>query len=123
MWKGTFLRSKQYSYILVNEKSDRRAKGVQRAVVKKNLTHEMYDSCLQSQKEQMVTMHRLGSKDHVIRLLQSSKIGLSPLDTKKWILSNGITTLAFGDYRIEEYNKLVESGMTEEAAEKAILNM
>ncbi|CAG8604111.1 701_t:CDS:2, partial [Paraglomus occultum] len=118
MWKGIFLRPKQYSYILANEKSDRRAKGVQKVVVKKNLTHDMYDSCLQSQKEHMVTMHRLGSKDHVIRLLRSSKIGLSPLDTKRWILSDGITTLAFGDCRIRAYKNLVKSGMSHEDAEK-----
>ena len=113
MWKGIFLRPKQYSYILANEKSDRRAKGVQKVVVKKNLTHDMYDSCLQTQKEHMVTMHRLGSKDHVIRLLRSTKIGLSPLDTKRWILSDGITTLAIGDW-------LVKSGMSHEDAEKRI---
>ncbi|CAG8662682.1 11247_t:CDS:1, partial [Diversispora eburnea] len=44
-------------------------KGVQKVVVKKNLTYGMYENCLKSQKECMVTMHRLGSKDHIIRLL------------------------------------------------------
>ena len=63
-------------------------------------------------------MHQLGSKDHTIRLLQSSKIGLSPLDTKRWILSDGITTLALGDWRIKAYKRLLGSGMSHEDAEK-----
>ncbi|CAG8625481.1 4760_t:CDS:2, partial [Diversispora eburnea] len=49
-------------------------KGVQKVVVRKNLTHDMYEDCLKSRKETMITMHRLGSKDHIIRLLRSSKI-------------------------------------------------
>ncbi|CAG8630020.1 2791_t:CDS:10, partial [Gigaspora margarita] len=36
------------------------AKGVQKVVVKKNLTHDMYEDCLKSQKETIITMHRLG---------------------------------------------------------------
>ncbi|CAG8735720.1 543_t:CDS:2 [Dentiscutata erythropus] len=72
MWKFCRPRPKLYSYILANEKTDRRAKGVQKVVVKKNFTHNMYKDCLKSRKEYMVTMHRLGSKDHIIRLLHSS---------------------------------------------------
>ncbi|CAG8666812.1 3215_t:CDS:1, partial [Diversispora eburnea] len=49
-------------------------KGVQKIVVKKNLTHNIYENYLKSRKECMVTMHQLGSKDHIIRLLRSSKI-------------------------------------------------
>ncbi|CAG8851408.1 9936_t:CDS:1, partial [Gigaspora margarita] len=74
MWKITALRPKLYSYILANGKADKRAKGIQKVVVKKNLTHEMYDTTLQTRKEIMVSMHRLGSKDHIIHLLRSSKI-------------------------------------------------
>src|SRR5271154_2248827 len=111
MWKITALRLKQYSYILADGKADRRAKGVQKAVVKKDLTHNIYDACIQNQKEQMVLMHQLESKDHTIGLLQSSKIGLSPLDTKQWILSDGIITLAFSDWRIRAYKKLRKSGI------------
>ncbi|CAG8784575.1 20733_t:CDS:2, partial [Dentiscutata erythropus] len=76
MWKFCGPRPKLYSYILADGKTDRRAKGVQKVVVKKNLTHDMYENCLKSRKECMVTMHRLGSKDHIIRLLRSSKIGI-----------------------------------------------
>ena len=83
MWKFCGPRPKLYSYILADGKTDRRAKGVQKIIVKKNLTYNMYEDCLKSRKEVMITMHRLGSRDHIIRLLRSSKIGISPLDTKR----------------------------------------
>ncbi|CAG8811059.1 25548_t:CDS:2, partial [Dentiscutata erythropus] len=73
MWKFCRPRPKLYSYNLANGKTDRRAKGIQK-VVKKNLTHDMYEDCLKSQKECIVTMHKLGSKNHIIRLLHSSKV-------------------------------------------------
>jgi hypothetical protein len=71
----------------------------------------------------MVTMHRLGSKDHIIRLLCSSKIGINPLDTKRWILSDGITTLAFGDWRIIAYKKMIGKGMSHKEAEKRMIKL
>ena len=83
----------------------------------------MYEDCLKSRKECMVTMHRLGSKNHIIRLLRSFKIGISPLDTKRWILSDGITTLAFGDWRIRAYKKFIASGISHEEAEKRMMNL
>ncbi|CAG8833220.1 31244_t:CDS:2, partial [Gigaspora margarita] len=43
MWKFCGPRPKLYSYILADGKTDRRAKGVQKVVVKKNLTHDMYE--------------------------------------------------------------------------------
>jgi hypothetical protein len=123
MWKFCGPRPKLYSYILADGKTDRRAKGVQKVVVKKNLTHDMYENCLKSRKECMVTMHRLGSKDHIIRLLRSSKIGISPLDTKRWILSDGITTLAFSNWRIIVYKKMIGKGMSHEEAEKRMMKL
>ncbi|KAF0437759.1 zinc finger protein: PROVISIONAL [Gigaspora margarita] len=121
MWKFCGPSSKLYSYILADGKTDRRAKGVQKVVVKKNLTHDMYEDCLKSRKEYIVTMHRLGSKDHIIRLLYSSKVGISPLDTKRWILSDGIIMLAFGDWRIIAYKKFIARGISHEEAEKRMM--
>lgn len=37
-----------------------------------------------------------------------NKVSLSPLDTKRYILDDGITTLAFGHYKIDEYEALKE---------------
>ena len=83
----------------------------------------MYEDYLKSRKEIMITMHRLGSRDHIIRLLRSSKIGINPLDTKKWILFDGITILAFGDWHIIAYKKFIAKEISHEEAEKRIMTL
>ncbi|CAG8820549.1 7307_t:CDS:2, partial [Dentiscutata erythropus] len=83
--------------IILNKKvSDQRAKGVQKIVVKKNLTHDMYKDCLKSRKECIITMHRLG---------------------------NGITTLTFGDWCIQAYKKFISNGISLELAEQRSLSV
>ena len=58
------------------------------------------------------------TKNHIISLIESEKKALCPLDTKRWILSDGITSLPYGHWRIDEYKKLVESGIAENEAEE-----
>ncbi|GET49883.1 uncharacterized protein LOC107883043 [Rhizophagus irregularis DAOM 181602=DAOM 197198] len=47
-------------------------------------------------------------KNHVISLIESEKKALSPIDTKRWIWSDGISSLPFGHWRIQVYKKLLE---------------
>ncbi|GET56611.1 uncharacterized protein LOC114539624 [Rhizophagus irregularis DAOM 181602=DAOM 197198] len=58
------------------------------------------------------------TKNHVISLIESEKKALSPIDTKRWIWSDGISSLPFGHWRIQVYKKLLERGTSHEAAEK-----
>src|SRR6185436_13943565 len=58
------------------------------------------------------------TKDHIISLVESEKKALCPLDTKRWILSDGITSLPYGHWRIDAYKKMVASGLSNEEAEK-----
>jgi hypothetical protein len=58
------------------------------------------------------------TKNHVISLIESEKKALSPIDTKRWIWSDGISSLPFGHWRIQVYKKLLEHGTSHEAAEK-----
>ena len=107
------LRPKMYS-IKKSNKFDfqasgseiRKAKGVQRAVVKKDLHHEMYKECLFEQKQMRHTQVAIRSRGHEIGVYEQNKISLSPLDTKKWIADDGIVTRAYGHHRIyqEEEN-------------------
>ena len=88
------IRPKMYSY--TGEESGKRAKGVKKSVLKKTITHNDYRTCL----FEKVVFHRdmpgLRSYNHVIKGETVTKIALSPLDTKRYILADGITTLAFG---------------------------
>jgi hypothetical protein len=58
------------------------------------------------------------SKDHVLSLIESEKKALCPIDTKRWILSDGITTLPYGHWRNRMYKNLVKDGIPHEVAEK-----
>ncbi|CAB4445677.1 unnamed protein product [Rhizophagus irregularis] len=61
------------------------------------------------------------TKNHVISLIESEKKALSPIDTKRWIWSDGISSLPFGHWRIQVYKKLLERGTSHEAAEKIVI--
>ena len=43
---------------------------------------------------------------------------LCPIDTKRWILSDGITTLPYFHWRIQAYKNIVKAGISEKQAEK-----
>jgi len=58
------------------------------------------------------------SKDHILSLVESEKKALCPIDTKRWILSDGITTLPYGHWRIRAYKNMVKDGISHEEAKK-----
>jgi len=63
------------------------------------------------------------SKDHIMSLVESVKKALCPLDTKRWILSDGITSLPYGHWRINAYYHYVKSGMSPELSEKRAMTV
>ena len=79
---------------------DSKGKRIQRAVVKKDLHHELYKECLFQHKQMRHTQVVIRSREHQIGVYEQNKISLSPLDTKKWIAGDGITTRAYGHFRI-----------------------
>lgn len=88
------LRSKMYSYI--GEESGKRAKGVKKSVLQQTINHDDYRECLQQQLVFSREMPGLRSRAHHIYGETVNKVALSPLDTKRYILPDGVTTLAFG---------------------------
>jgi hypothetical protein len=108
------LRPKMYSILLADGDNIKKAKGVQRVVVKKDLRHESYKTCLDEHKEMRHTQVVIRSKKHQIGVYEQVKTSLSPLDTKKWIAPDGVTTRAYGHYRIErEVNEAMEAHLAE----------
>ena len=88
------IRPKMYSY--VGEESGKRAKGVKKSVLCKTITHEDYKKCLLNREVFLRDMPGLRSYHHVIKGETVHKVALAPLDTKRYILPDGISTLAFG---------------------------
>ena len=88
------IRPKMYSY--VGEESGKRAKGVKKSVLCKTITHDDYKKCLLNREVFHRDMPGLRSYHHVIKGETVHKVALAPLDTKRYILVDGISTLAFG---------------------------
>ena len=94
------LRAKLYSFIMEDGKENKRCKGVKKQVVESSITHEDYKTCLRTGKEQLRKQNILRSYDHEIYTEEVNKIALSSIDDKRYILDDGIHTLAWGHYRI-----------------------
>jgi len=89
------LRPKMYSILKADEKNIKKAKGVKKSVVKKQITHEQYKETLFGAKQQSHGMNILRSDGHEIYGMHLNKISLSPFDSKRWIGDDGIHTKAY----------------------------
>jgi len=93
------LRPKMYS-LLYNEGGKtvekKTAKGICKNVTKRDIKHQHYKDCLFHKKRTMANMNRILSVKHTLYSVNINKIGLSPYDDKRYILADGITTLAHG---------------------------
>jgi hypothetical protein len=63
------------------------------------------------------------SKDHILSLVESEKKALCPIDTKRWILSDKITSLPYWHWRIQAYKNFVSNGISPELAEQRALSV
>ena len=90
------LRPKMYSIKMSNDSEIKKAKGVKKYVVKKYIKHEQYKEALFGKRTFKHEMNTIRSQGHQIYSLRMNKTSLSPLDTKRWIADDGITTYAYG---------------------------
>ena len=88
------IRPKMYSY--TGEDSGKRAKGVKKSVLRKTISHDDYKTCLLDKKVHSRDMPGLRSYHQTIHGETVHKVALAPLDTNRYILPDGIITLAFG---------------------------
>ena len=94
------LRAKLYSYKMFEGEESKKCKGVKKRVVEKSITHEDYKTCLLTGKEQLRKMNIIRSYDHEVYTEEVNKVALSAEDDKRYILNDGIHTLAWGHYKI-----------------------
>ena len=95
------LRAKLYSFIMEDGKENKRCKGVKKQVVESSITHEDYKTCLRTGKEQLRKQNILRSYEHEVFTEEVNKIALSSIDDKRYILGDGIHTLAWGHHKIK----------------------
>ena len=94
------LKSKMYSISLDNEKDSKKAKGVKKNVIRKGISHGDYIDVLSESKVMHHKMKTIRSDCHQISSYEINKISLSPFDDKRYILSDGISSYAYGHLNI-----------------------
>ena len=94
------LRAKSYSYKMFEGEETKKYKGVKRPVVKNSITHEDYEKCLFTGKEQLRKMNVIRSYKHDVYTETVNKVALSYKDDKRHILEGQTNTLALGHYKI-----------------------
>ena len=96
------LRSKLYSFIMEEGKENKKCKGVKRQVVENIITHKDYKTCLTTGKEKLVKQNIIRSYEHEVYTEEVNKVALSADDDKRYILKDGMHTLAWGHYKISD---------------------
>ena len=96
------LRAKLYSYKMDDGVESKKCKGVKKQVVESSISHEDYKTCLTTGKEQLRKQNILRSYEHEVYTEEVNKIALSALDDKRYILSDGVHTLAWGHHKIKD---------------------
>ena len=96
------LRSKLYSFVMDEGEESKKCKGVKKQVVATSITHEDYKTCLRTGKEQLRKQNILRSYEHEVYTEEVNKVALSAQDDKRYILSDGVHTLAWGHYKIKD---------------------
>ena len=97
------LRDKLYSYIMDEGEEHKKCKGIKKQVVATSIKHEDYKTCLTTGKEQLRKQNILRSYEHEVFTEEVNKVALSALDDKRYILGDGIHTLAWGHYKIKDH--------------------
>jgi len=95
------LRAKLYSYKISGEEDHKKCKGVKKVVVRKSITHDDYKKCLFTGKEQLREMNVIRSHLHKVYTEDVNKVALSVDDDKRVILADGISTLAYGHWKVK----------------------
>ena len=94
------LRAKMYSYRL-NETEEKKAKGVKKNVIKKDISFDDYYKCLIERvnpiyrKMNLITSHKHETHSETV-----NKVALSADDDKRVIGADGISTLAYGHHML-----------------------
>lgn len=95
------LRAKMYSALLPHTEK-KTAKGISRVVTEKELCHAHYKQCLFGEEIRVSRMSQIRSYSHELYTIELHKVGLSPYDDKRYLLNDGVSSLAYGHYWIKK---------------------
>ncbi|XP_061170624.1 uncharacterized protein LOC133180019 [Saccostrea echinata] len=93
------LRPKMYSFTINDGKESevKKAKGISKSVVSRNLVYQNYVDCLYKRELERHTMNSIRSENHDLYLKAINKISLSPFDDKRyWLAPYGVEGYSYG---------------------------
>ena len=90
------LRPKTYSFLTVDGKEDKRAKGTKKCIIKKMIKFNVYKKCLLDDEVILKSQQRFISKKHDVYNKNINKIALSNNDDKRIVSSNKISSYPYG---------------------------
>ena len=96
------LRSKMYAYKKENNEEGKTCKGTKKAVIKKDIHFENYKETLFNSQQMHHKMKTIRSEKHQLGSYEINKISLSCFDDKRYLLDNGISSHAYGHYKINQ---------------------
>jgi len=105
------LWAKMYSLSLENETSKNAVRGIDKSFVRKNIRHNNFKHCLHTEIRTHASFHSIRSTNQQLQTICVKKIALSPYDDKRYSLSSGFDTLAYGHWRIRA---LIPENVTED---------
>lgn len=94
------LRSKMYAIRLHGDKITKKAKGVKKSVLKKEIQFEDFMECLLLNSTLTGKQSTFKSHLHQMYTINTERAMLDAKDDKRFVTENGIHTLALGHYRI-----------------------
>lgn len=98
------LRSKMYCVHSGCVDKMKKAKGVKKYVLKKEIKFQNYLDCLLNSTTIALDQNTFRTKLHNMFTIKQTKIALSPFDDKRYVSSNNIDTLAWGHYKTPKNN-------------------
>jgi len=96
------LRPKMYSLDCL-PKSQKSAKGIQKRYINDHVRHSHYLGVLRNVKRNMISRFRMfRSTNHVVNTIEMNKVCLCAMDDKRFVLEDGVHTLAYGHYSLRK---------------------
>jgi hypothetical protein len=105
--KQVGIRAKMYGRELELDQGGYEYKIVEKGVPqrKKHENTQFFEDILFNETQNFVEFNRIGSRKLDVYTIHQKKVALSNFDDKRYILDDGITTLAHGHYRIRDIER------------------
>jgi len=99
------LRAKMYSFKTDDEHVSKKANGIKKSVVEREINFDDYKRSLfgttKKDMQQKTSFNTIRSYQHELYSITQNKIGLCSFDDKRYILDDNVSTYAYGHHRIK----------------------